>query len=56
VTTRNKYMRCEKLFYGYDVAAGRFLTVRGTPGNVGLADLAVPLVEQVLTRGRPRPV
>ena len=22
VTTRNKYMRCEKLFYGYDVCAG----------------------------------
>jgi hypothetical protein len=54
VTTRNKYMRCEKLFYGYDVGCGRFLTVRGTPGDVGLADLAVPLVEQVLACGRPR--
>jgi hypothetical protein len=54
VTTRNKYMRCEKLFYGYDVARGRFLSVRGTPGNVGLADLAVPLVEQVLAGSRPR--
>jgi hypothetical protein len=54
VTTRNKYMRCEKLFYGYDVGYGRFLTVRGTPGDVGLADLAVPLLKQVLACGRPR--
>jgi hypothetical protein len=54
VTTRNKYLRCEKLFYGYDVLAGRFLTVRGTPGDVGLADLAGPLVEQVLACSRPR--
>src|SRR5262249_19654718 len=44
----------EKLFYGYDVGCGRFLTVRGTPGDVGLADLAVPLVEQVLRYSRPR--
>ena len=54
VTTRNKYMRCEKLFYSYDVAGGRFLAVRGTRGNVGLAELAVPLLEQVLACGRPR--
>src|SRR5262249_4909288 len=54
VTTRDKSRRCEKLFYGYDVQRGRFLSVRGTPGAVGLADLAVPLVEQALTCGRPR--
>src|SRR5262249_59194547 len=30
------------------------LSVRGTPGDVGLADLAVPLVEQALACGRPR--
>ena len=30
--TRNKYMRCEKLFTGYDLMSGRFLCVRGTPG------------------------
>jgi hypothetical protein len=54
VTTRNKYMRCEKLFYGYDVGRGRFLTVRGTPGNVDLSDLAVPLVQQVLANSQPR--
>jgi hypothetical protein len=56
VTTRNKYMRCEKLFYGYDLVSRRFLSVRATPGNWGLQDLAVPLVEQVLTQGRPRTV
>jgi hypothetical protein len=53
ITTRNKYMRCEKLFTGYDLASGRFLSVRGTPGNCNLQDLAVPLVEQVLQHGRP---
>jgi hypothetical protein len=54
VTTRNKYMRCEKLFYAYDVLCRRFLAVRGTPGDVGLADLAVPVLRQVLACGRPR--
>ena len=54
VTTRNKYMRCEKLFTGYDLNSGRFLTVRGTPGDWSLQDLAVPLVQQVLRQGRPR--
>ena len=47
-------MRCEKLFTGYDLVNGRFLSVRGTPGDVNLQDLAVPLVEQVLRHGRPR--
>jgi hypothetical protein len=54
VTTRNKYMRCEKLFTGYDLASGRFLSVRATPGNRDLQELAVPLVQQVLRQGRPR--
>jgi hypothetical protein len=54
VTTRNKYMRCEKLFTGFDLCSGRFLTARATPGNWNLQDLAVPLVQQVLSRGRPR--
>jgi hypothetical protein len=53
VTTRNKYMRCEKLFYGYDLLTGRYLSVRATPGDWGLADLAVPLIRQTLSRGRP---
>jgi hypothetical protein len=53
VTTRNKRMRCEKLFYGYDLLNGRYLTVRATPGNWGLIDLAVPLARQTLERGRP---
>ena len=53
VTTRNKRMRCEKLFYGYDLLNGRYLTVRATPGDWGLIDLAVPLTRQTLERGRP---
>jgi hypothetical protein len=54
VTTRNKYMRCEKLFYSFGIDCGRYLAVRGTPGDVGLGELAVPLVERVLREGRPR--
>jgi hypothetical protein len=54
VTTRNICMRCEKLFTGFDLESQRFLTVRGVPDNVGLQDLAVPLVQQVLQHGRPR--
>jgi len=54
VTTRNKYMRCEKLYYGYDVLHDRFLTVRGTPGNIELRDVSVPMTRQVLTQGQPR--
>ncbi len=53
VTTRNKRMRCEKLYYTYDLASGRYLAVRATPGNVNLIDVAVPLVRQTLARGRP---
>ena len=53
VTTRNKRMRCEKLFYGYDLVNGRYLTVRATPGDWGLIDLAVPLTRQTLERGQP---
>jgi hypothetical protein len=53
VTTRNKYMRCEKLFYSYDVLNDRYLAVRAMPGNTGLIDLAVPLTRQTLVHGRP---
>ena len=53
VTTRNKYMRCEKLFYTYDLEHERYLSVRATPGDGELIDLAVPLVRQTLGRGRP---
>jgi hypothetical protein len=48
VTTRNKYMRCEKLFYTFDLSHDRFLAVRATPGDRGLIDLAVPLTRQAL--------
>jgi hypothetical protein len=54
VTTRNKYMRCEKLFYGYHVECDRYLCVRATPGHMELRDLAIPLTRRVLTCGRPR--
>jgi hypothetical protein len=54
VTTRNKYMHCEKLFFGYDLLKGRYLTVRATPGDWGLIDLAVPLVQQTLDGGQPQ--
>lgn len=53
VTTRNKYLRAEKLFFTYDVVQDRYLAVRATPGDWGLIDLAVPLVRQTLTRGQP---
>ncbi len=53
VTTRNKYMRCEKLFCTYSVDAQRFLAVRGALGNVGLGDLAEPMIQQVLLDGQP---
>jgi hypothetical protein len=53
VTTRNKFMRCEKLFHAYDVLSDRYLAVRATPGDTGLIDLAVPLTRQTLSRGQP---
>ncbi len=53
VTTRNKYMRCEKLFYTFDVLSGRFLSVRAMPGHVGLDELARPLIHQTLQEGQP---
>lgn len=54
VTTRNKYMRCEKLFFTYDVGNRRYLSVRATRGNVNLDALAVDLLQETLTRGRPQ--
>jgi hypothetical protein len=53
VTTRNKYMRCEKLFYTFDLSTDRFLAVRGARGDVDLVDMAVPLTRQTLEQGRP---
>jgi hypothetical protein len=54
VTTRNKYMRCEKLFYTFDLASGRFLAVQGARGDVELIDVAVALTRQTLTQGQPQ--
>jgi hypothetical protein len=56
VTTRNKYMRCEKLFYSYDVRNRRYLAVRATPGNWGLLEMAAPLLRQTLSYGQPEHV
>jgi hypothetical protein len=53
VTTRNKYMRCEKIYTGFDLESARFLLARATPGNVGLQEMAVPMTRQVLEQGRP---
>src|SRR5207244_3221906 len=52
-TNSNKYMRCEKLFYTYDLLRNRYLAVRATPGDWGLIDLALPLTRQTLAYGQP---
>jgi len=54
ITTRNKHMRCEKLFYSYEVQQNRYLAVRAAPGDWELRDWAVPAVQQVLRYGQPR--
>jgi hypothetical protein len=56
VTTRNKHMRCEKLFYTYDVMNDRYLAVRATPGKTGLMEMAVPLTRHTLQYGQPNHV
>jgi hypothetical protein len=53
VTTRNKYMRCEKLYYGYECHLRRFLTVKATPGNVELRDVSGLLTRRLLRFGQP---
>lgn len=53
VTTRNKYMRCEKLYYGYDLRQRRFVTVKATPGKRELRDLSGLLTRRVLRFGQP---
>jgi hypothetical protein len=53
VTTRNKYMRCEKLYYGYSVDQRRFVTVKATPGNVELRNVSGLLTRRVLQYGQP---
>jgi hypothetical protein len=47
-------MPCEKLYYAYHAELERYLCVQATPGNVELRDVAVPLVQRVLSAGRPR--
>jgi hypothetical protein len=54
ITTRNKYMRCEKLFYTYEALQNRYLALRATPGDWELRDVAVPSIQQVLRYGQPR--
>lgn len=52
-TTRNKYMRCEKLYTGYEPQLRRFVTIKATPGNVELRDVSELLTRRVLRFGRP---
>ena len=54
ITTRNKHMHCEKLFYGYDLLSRRYLLTRATPGHVELRDVASPLTRRVLEVGQPK--
>jgi len=54
VTTRNKYMRCEKLFYGYDLRQQRFVTLKATPGKVELRDVSGLLTRRLLRFGEPQ--
>jgi hypothetical protein len=53
VTTRNKYMRCEKLYCGYDLRLRRFVTIKATPGRVALRDVSGLLTRRVLRFGQP---
>jgi hypothetical protein len=53
LTTRNKFMRCEKLYLGYEVNLRRFATIKATPGNVELRDVASLLTRRVLRHGQP---
>jgi hypothetical protein len=53
VTTRNKHMRCEKLYYGYEPHLRRFITIKATPGNVELRDVSRLLTRRVLRFGQP---
>lgn len=53
VTTRNKYMRCEKFYTGYEPSLRRFVTIKATPGNVELRDVSGLLTRRVLRFGRP---
>jgi hypothetical protein len=54
VTTRNKYMRCEKLYYGYDLRQRRFVTLKATPGKVELRDVSQLLTRRLLRFGQPQ--
>jgi hypothetical protein len=54
VTTRNKYMRCEKLYYGYDLRGRRFVTLKATPGKVELRDVSQLLTRRLLRFGQPQ--
>ena len=54
VTTRNKYMRCEKLYYGYDLRQRRFVTLKATPGKVELRDVSGLLTQRLMRFGQPQ--
>ena len=46
-TTRNKHMKVEKLFTGFDVRGRQFLRLWATPGNVELYQVARRLVQRL---------
>ena len=54
VTTCNKYMRCENLYYGYDLHQRRFVTVKAISGKVKLRDVSGLLTRRVLGYGQPK--
>ncbi|MBI4416294.1 MAG: hypothetical protein HY557_04860 [Euryarchaeota archaeon] len=51
-TTRNKHMKVEKLFTGFDVASRQFLRLWATPGNVELHQVARWMAQRLRRAGR----
>jgi hypothetical protein len=54
ITTRNKYMRCERVYTGFELSHRRFVTIKATPGHVELRDVSGLLTRRVLRSGRPK--
>lgn len=52
-TTRNKHLRCEKLFYFFDLAGNAFRFMVPTLGRIGLCKLARPLIRMFRREARP---
>lgn len=52
-TTRNKHLRCEKLFYFFDLAGNAFCFLVPTLGRIGLGKLVRPLIRMFRREARP---